>query len=90
MTVSCRGSHSIFALPPQALSVTVNYFTCADPLPEAAVAGESRILSETEQATQQVFPSCGFSGMTLSKNSYDLKKKFNFSEKMHWLLDQCL
>lgn len=97
MMVSCRGSHSIFALPPQALSVTVNYFTdllahgtCADPLPEAALAGESWILSEMEQVTQQVFPSCGFSGMTLSKNSYDLKKKFHFSEKMHWLLDQCL
>lgn len=59
MTVSCRGFHSIFALPPQVLSVTVNYFpdllahgTCADPLPEAALAGQSCILRETEQATQ--------------------------------------
>lgn len=48
---------------------------------------ESWILGEVEQ----VFSSSGFFSTTLSKTSYNLKKKqFFFSGKMHWISDQWL
>lgn len=45
---------------------------------------ECWILGETEQ----VFPRSVFSGTTLSKTSYNLKKKQFFSGKMDWISDQ--